>query len=341
MINHLSSQKNWQSQLSDTINRVDELLTVLELPELLKSSYSPKQNNFPLRVPKAFVNKMKKGDPNDPLLLQVLPDKRALQPVTGYVTDPLAENEHNPVQGLIHKYQSRVLITVTGACAIHCRYCFRQHFDYQGNTPKRQQQQQVLNYIKNQTDVNEVILSGGDPLSLSNQRLFSWLNDLADLPQITTIRIHTRFSVVIPERLDEELLAFFTNMNTNQVRLVMVIHCNHPNEIDDNTARHLTKLQRTGVTLLNQAVLLKGVNDDIDTQVALSQRLFQAGVLPYYLFVLDKVAGASYFDLDEQIAIDLYWQMMERLAGYLVPKLAREIANQPFKTPINVYHAIR
>ncbi|MBS9780572.1 MAG: KamA family radical SAM protein, partial [Moraxellaceae bacterium] len=240
MINYLASQKNWQSQLSDTINRLDELLTVLELPELLETSYNPRQNNFPLRVPRAFVAKMQKGNPNDPLLLQVLPDKRALQPITGYVADPLAENEHNPQQGLIHKYQSRVLITVTGACAIHCRYCFRQHFDYKVNTPNSKQKQQVLAYIKTQPNVNEVILSGGDPLSLNNERLFSWLNDLAELEQIQTIRIHTRFPVVIPERLDDELLDFFNKMNAEKVRLIMVIHCNHANEIDDNTARHLT-----------------------------------------------------------------------------------------------------
>ncbi len=341
MINYLSQQKNWQSQLSDTINRVDELLTLLELPQLLETSYNPRQNNFPLRVPRAFVEKMQKGDPNDPLLLQVLPDKRALQQITGYVTDPLAENEHNPQQGLIHKYQSRVLITVTGACAIHCRYCFRQHFDYKANTPNSKKKQTVLDYIRTQENVNEVILSGGDPLSLNNQRLFSWLNDLAELEQINTIRIHTRFPVVIPERLDDELLDFFTNMNAEKVRLIMVIHCNHANEIDDNTASYLTKLQKTGVSLLNQAVLLKGVNDTVEAQVALSHRLFQAGVLPYYLFVLDKVAGASYFDHDEKFAIDLYWQMIEHLSGYLVPKLAREIANKPFKTPIDVYSLIR
>ncbi len=341
MINYLGSQKNWQSQLSDTINRLDELLTLLELPQLLETSYNPKQNNFPLRVPRAFVEKMEKGDPNDPLLLQILPDKRALQQITGYVTDPLAENEHNPQQGLIHKYKSRVLITLTGACAIHCRYCFRQHFDYKANTPNSRQKQAIFDYIKTQKNVNEVILSGGDPLSLTNKRLFAWLNDLSELEQIKTIRIHSRFPVVIPERLDDELLDFFAKMNEEKVRLIMVIHCNHANEIDDNTARHLTRLQKTGVSLLNQTVLLKGINDTLEAQIALSSRLFQAGVLPYYLFLLDKVAGASYFDCSEEFAIDLYWQMIEHLSGFLVPKLTREIANKPFKTPIDIYGTIR
>ncbi len=198
----------------------------------------------------------------------------------------------------------------------------------------------MLSYIQSQPDVNEVILSGGDPLSLSNQRLLLWLTELAELPQIRTIRIHTRFPVVIPERLDSELLEHFANLNKRlgkQLNLVMVIHCNHANEIDDNTAKHLLALRQTGVTLLNQAVLLKNINDTLGEQVALNRRVFEAGVLPYYLFVLDKVAGASYFDHSEQFAIDLYWQMMAELPGYLMPKLAREIPHKDFKSPIDVY----
>ncbi|WP_201586128.1 EF-P beta-lysylation protein EpmB [Psychrobacter jeotgali] len=335
MINHLITQKNWQTQLSTVITSVDELLSLLNLESLRTQIYIPA--HFELRVPRAFVGKMKKGDANDPLLQQVLPNKQEQLAVTGYVADPLAENEQNPIQGLLHKYQSRVLLTVTGACAIHCRYCFRQHFDYSANMPKSEAKDNIKAYIAQHPEINEVILSGGDPLSVSNRRLFAWLDILESMSQLTTIRLHTRLPLVIPERLDNEMLE---RLAQSRCQIVMVVHCNHANEIDSNTAEYLQRARSAGITLLNQTVLLEGINDDVATQVALSQRLFAAGVLPYYLHVLDKVAGAAHFDKEEAAAVQLYWRLLAELPGYLVPKLVRELPNRPFKVPIDIYKQV-
>lgn len=290
--------------------------------------------HFALRVPRGFVAKMTVGDRNDPLLKQVLPDQREQINVTGYVADPLDENTQNPIKGLLHKYQSRVLLTITGACAIHCRYCFRQHFDYSANMPTADAKENIVNYIAAHPEINEVILSGGDPLNVTNRRLFAWLDTLESLPQLTTIRLHTRLPLVIPARLDEALL---DRLAQSRCHIVMVIHCNHANEIDAVTAEYLQRARAAGMTLLNQAVLLKGINDSVAIQAQLSQRLFAAGVLPYYLHVLDKVAGAAHFDTEEPSAIELYWSLLAELPGYLVPKLVRELPNRAFKVPIDIY----
>ncbi|MBF0659157.1 EF-P beta-lysylation protein EpmB [Psychrobacter sp. NG25] len=333
MINHLITQKNWQTQLTEAITSIDELLSLLQLESLRTSVYVPK--HFELRVPRGFVAKMTVGDSNDPLLKQVLPDQQEQIKVTGYVADPLHENAQNPVKGMLHKYQSRVLLTITGACAIHCRYCFRQHFDYSANMPTADAKENIIRYITEHPEVNEVILSGGDPLNVTNRRLFAWLDTLESLPQLTTIRLHTRLPLVIPARLDDALLA---RLSQSRCHIVMVIHCNHANEIDTLTSEYLQRARAAGVTLLNQAVLLKGINDSVETQTQLSQRLFSCGVLPYYLHLLDKVAGAAHFDRDERSSIELYWSLLAALPGYLVPKLVRELPNKPFKVPINIYN---
>lgn len=333
MINHLITQKNWQTQLSEAITSVDELLSILKLESLRENVYVPK--HFELRVPRGFVAKMTIGDRDDPLLKQVLPDQREQVNVTGYVADPLSENTQNPVKGMLHKYQSRVLLTITGACAIHCRYCFRQHFDYSANMPTADAKENIVNYIAEHPEINEVILSGGDPLNVTNRRLFAWLDTLESIPQLTTIRLHTRLPVVIPARLDEALLE---RLSQSRCHIVMVIHCNHANEIDVLTSEYLQRARAAGITLLNQAVLLKGINDSVEVQAQLSQRLFSAGVLPYYLHVLDKVAGAAHFDKDEQSSIKLYWSLLAALPGYLVPKLVRELPNKLFKVPIDIYN---
>ncbi|MGP9688185.1 EF-P beta-lysylation protein EpmB [Psychrobacter sp. AOP22-C1-C5] len=332
MINHLITQKNWQTQLSEAITSVDELLGILKLESLRAEVYVPK--HFELRVPRAFVAKMTVGDRNDPLLKQVLPDQREQIKVTGYVSDPLSEQTQNPVKGMLHKYQSRVLLTITGACAIHCRYCFRQHFDYSANMPTADAKENIINYIAAHPEINEVILSGGDPLNVTNRRLFAWLDTLESIPQLTTIRLHTRLPLVIPARLDDALL---DRLSQSRCHIVMVIHCNHANEIDALTAEHLQRARTAGITLLNQAVLLAGINDSVEVQTRLSQRLFSAGVLPYYLHVLDKVAGAAHFDSDERSAVELYWSLLAALPGYLVPKLVRELPNRHFKVPVDVY----
>ena len=332
MINYLATQKNWQNAFSDTITSFAELAQALDLPI---DSFDSQVGQFPLKVPRRFVQKMGKGDIHDPLLKQVLPTFQETVQVTGFVTDPLDEQHANPVKGIIHKYASRVLIPVTGACVVNCRYCFRQHFDYHENLPTQNDWQAISAYITAHPAVNEVILSGGDPLNVTNRRLFAWLDTLEAIPQLTTIRLHTRLPLVIPARLDEALL---DRLSQSRCQIVMVIHCNHANEIDALTAEYLQRTRAAGVTLLNQAVLLKGINDSVTVQTALSQRLFAAGVLPYYLHVLDKVDGAAHFDSDERAAIQLYWALLAALPGYLVPKLVRELPNKPFKVPIDIYN---
>lgn len=325
------NEPNWQKELADAVSDVASLYQLLELP-LPEQVHTP--NKFPLRVPHAFINKMKKGDPNDPLLRQILPDIAESLPVAGYTADPLGENAHNPMKGLLHKYQSRALITVTGACAVHCRYCFRQHFDYGANLPNSQDIRQICHYIANDKRINEVLLSGGDPLNINNRRFNEWIGALSAIDNIKTIRIHTRLPAILPNRIDDELIEILANCPKN---IVMVLHINHPNEIDDALAQKCQILKNHGVVLLNQSVLLKGVNDDTDTLCKLSHALFGIGVMPYYLHVLDKVAGSAHFDLPIDRAIQIYWQLLEKLSGYLVPKLVQEMAGKPYKVPIDIY----
>lgn len=319
--------------MANLIDDIDTLCDYLALDKATLATRFAIPPKFALKVPYAFADKMVKGDLDDPLLRQVLPHKDEQIAVAGFTLDPLAENAHNPIKGLLHKYQSRVLITLTGACAIHCRYCFRQHFDYHANLPKGDELHNILSYITACPQVNEVILSGGDPLCVSNRRLTAFLQALAST-SISTIRLHTRLPVVLPDRVDDELLDLLASLGK---AVVMVIHSNHPNELDDNTKKACQRLKMANVSLLNQSVLLKGVNDNADILATLSHRLFACGVLPYYLHLLDKVAGASHFDVSEDKAVALYWQLLEMLSGYLVPKLVQELPHRPYKTPVDIY----
>lgn len=332
MINYLHQEKNWQSQLSDLITDPLELLNLLELStEQLLSGAILASEQFKLRVPRAFVGKMSIGDPFDPLLLQVLPHHLELEDHPEFVTDPLGEEAANQMAGVLHKYQSRFLLTLTGACAIHCRYCFRRHFPYQENLPKNDDWINIKQYIEQNPQINEVILSGGDPLTLSNLKLALWLERLASLPQIKILRIHSRVPVVIPNRIDEELISILKN---SRLRIVVVIHSNHAAELDDFTCSKLLQLSEHHITVLNQAVLLKGVNDSAEILNNLSLRLFDARVMPYYLHVLDKVKGAQHFDLRSSEIDHIYTDVLASLPGYLVPKLVREIAGEKNKTPL-------
>lgn len=336
MINHLTLEQNWQPHSSDFITDIDQLLSMLELPHTVKNAlYNP--THFPLRVPVDFVKKMQLGNPYDPLLLQVLPLHLEKEAQAGFSTDPLGEQAANTQKGIIHKYKSRALITLTGACAIHCRYCFRQHFDYQENLPKPADWEHIRAYLHSHPEINEVIFSGGDPLSLNNRQLFQAISNIEDIEQINTLRIHTRLPIVQPQRVDLDLCE---RLEQSKLHIVMVVHCNHPQEIDVRFKAHVDALKKANVTLLNQSVLLKGINDDVETLTRLSYALFDAGILPYYLYVLDKVKGAAHFDIDEKQAVSLYWGMMEQLSGYLVPKLMREIKKKSHKMPVNVFYKI-
>ena len=332
MINYLYQEQNWQSQLSDLITDPLELLEVLKLcPEQLLSGAILASEQFKLRVPRAFVGKMTVGDPLDPLLLQVLPHHLELEDYPDFVTDPLGEEQANQQPGVLHKYKSRFLLTLTGACAVHCRYCFRRHFPYQENLPKNEDWLNIKNYIESQPDINEVIFSGGDPLTLSNRKLKLWIDRLESLPQIKFLRIHSRVPIVIPNRVDEELVSLLKN---SRLRIILVVHSNHAAELDDLTCARLSLLVQQQITVLNQAVLLKGINNSAQVLVDLSYRLFDAGIMPYYLHVLDKVKGAHHFDLSPKEINLIYKDVLENLPGYLVPKLVREIAGEKNKTPL-------
>jgi len=332
MINYLYQEQNWQSQLSDLITDPSELLSLLELSsDQLLSGAILASEKFKLRVPRAFVGKMNAKNPLDPLLLQVLPHHLELEEHPEFVTDPLGEEAANQLPGVLHKYKSRFLLTLTGACAVHCRYCFRRHFPYQENLPKNDDWLNIRNYIEANPDINEVILSGGDPLTLSNRKLALWLERLSSLKQVKILRIHSRVPIVIPNRIDEQLISLLKN---SRLRIILVVHSNHASELDDFTCSKLLQLSDEHITVLNQAVLLKGVNDSAETLVDLSYRLFEARVMPYYLHVLDKVKGAQHFDLIPSEIDAIYQDVLASLPGYLVPKLVREIAGEKNKTPL-------
>ncbi|MDC5551882.1 lysine 2,3-aminomutase [Acinetobacter baumannii] len=332
MINYLHQEQNWQSQLSDLITDPLELLNLLELStDQLLSGAILASEKFKLRVPRAFVGKMNAKDPLDPLLLQVLPHHLELEEHPEFVTDPLGEEAANQLPGVLHKYKSRFLLTLTGACAVHCRYCFRRHFPYQENLPKNEDWLNIKNYIESNPDISEVILSGGDPLTLSNRKLALWLERLSSLKQVKILRIHSRVPIVIPNRIDEELISLLKN---SRLRIILVVHSNHASELDDFTCSKLLQLSEHHITVLNQAVLLKGVNDSAQTLTDLSYRLFEARVMPYYLHVLDKVKGAQHFDLIPSEIDAIYQDVLASLPGYLVPKLVREIAGEKNKTPL-------
>lgn len=318
----------WQTELARAIRSTRELFNILGI--IPPDGYTGAlQTDFPLRVPRGFVRRMQPGDINDPLLKQVLPVAAEHEQVAGYSTDPLGELAAMPENGLLHKYQGRALLTVTGACAVNCRYCFRRHFPYSEANPSVDDWQPTLAYLHDHPDISEIILSGGDPLSLTDERLSDLADRLAGIPSLDTLRIHTRLPVVLPERIDASFLDWISRLTLN---VVIVIHCNHPNEIDEHVSIALHQLKAAGVTLLNQAVLLKGVNDQADTLVELGKKLHSCGVLPYYLHMLDPVQGAAHFAVSEADAEQLMTACHARLPGYLVPRLVRETAGEHGKT---------
>lgn len=321
----------WQRQLRDAVSSVAELLALLHLRSSDLPLTPELAQDFPLRVPRGFIARMRRGDPHDPLLRQVLPVAAERQPVPGFLHDPVGDGLAERVPGVLHKYHGRALLVVTGACAIHCRYCFRRHFPYADSNPASEQWRPALDYLAGDTSITEIILSGGDPLSLIDSKLQVLVKQLALIPQLRRLRIHTRLPIVVPERITTALLHCLT---TTRLQPVMVLHANHANEIDETVRQALQCLREAGIPLLNQAVLLRGVNDDAAVLADLSETLFAAGILPYYLHLLDRVQGAAHFEVDERRALGLMRTLRMRLPGYLVPRLVREIAGEPYKTPV-------
>jgi len=330
-VNNTVEMATWQKELANALKNPLELLQKLEISPENALLSDKARKNFPMLVPIPFVNKMKKGDINDPLLKQVLPINDEELISDGYNLDPLQEHD-SAIPGLLHKYQSRVLLILKSGCAVNCRYCFRRHFPYQDNNINKQQLQKVITYIQAHPEINEVILSGGDPLMSKDRFIEYVVSSLETLPQLTRLRIHSRLPVVIPSRITDQLCQALQNSRFN---VVFVFHINHGNEIDHVFKHAVVKLKRAGVHLLNQSVLLKDVNDNSQALIELSEKLFSAGILPYYLFLLDKVQGAQHFDLPEKSAQQLIQEISHQLPGYLVPKLSREIAGEKSKTVIN------
>ena len=341
-------QSAWQEELSDLITCPKELWQLLQIPGQARDDSSKSRDDssksrddmdlhtlqqahqlFPVRLPRSYWQRLQQLPDPRPLLKQFIPSQDELVEVPGYSADPLHEAEANQVPGLLHKYPSRVLLTVTKNCAVHCRYCFRRHFNYQDNNPGKAGWSQAMAYIKARGQIQEVIFSGGDPLSLTDAYLGFFIEELQQIDHVTTLRLHTRLPAIIPLRLNNDFLQTFAASNK---QLVMVLHINHPLEIDAQLRERMQLLRANGWTLLNQAVLLAGVNDELAILEQLSNELFQAGILPYYLHLPDKILGTHHFAVAKPRALQLHQELQGLLPGYLVPHLVQELAGEQQKT---------
>ncbi|MGP1956250.1 MAG: EF-P beta-lysylation protein EpmB [Arsenophonus sp. NC-PE1-MAG3] len=323
----------WLQEVAESVTDPNELLRLLELqnnPELFAGSAA--RALFPFRVPLSFIKKMCIGDANDPILRQVITVKSEFNLTPTFSTDPLNE-QNNTIPGLLHKYQNRVLLLVKGSCAVNCRYCFRRHFPYEKNKGNKQNWQTALNYIQQHIEVDEVIFSGGDPLMIKDHELDWLMSQLEAIDHIKRLRIHSRLPVVIPARITSTLCQRF---NISRLQIIMVTHINHPNEIDNEFSRAMEQLKQVSVTLLNQSVLLRNINDNANCLAKLSNKLFENGILPYYLHLLDKVQGAAHFMVTDEEACIIMKELLTSISGYLVPRLTREIVGKLSKIPIDL-----
>jgi len=323
--------KNWQQQLAEAFNNIEDLCRYLNLsPNDLPVSAAAAEN-FPLRVPLSFAACIEKGNAHDPLLRQVLPVSEELFAYPGYSNDPVGDLAAATQIGVLHKYHGRVLFIDTGSCAINCRYCFRRNFPYADLQLSKQQEDAAIKSIQNNTSISEVILSGGDPLLLSESRLARLIRQLDGIEHLKRIRIHSRLPIVLPARITEE---FINTLTQSAKQIIIVVHCNHANEINDRVIAACNSLKNSGITLFNQSVLLKGVNDDAEVLCELSEQLFSHGIIPYYLHLLDKATGTGHFEVSETEALALMRQVQAALPGYLVPKLVKEQAGATSKQTV-------
>ncbi|MBK1645756.1 EF-P beta-lysylation protein EpmB [Thiocapsa imhoffii] len=322
----------WKQELAEAYRRLDDLLAACGLVAAEVPDLDLLPADFRLLVPRGFAALMRRGDPRDPLLRQVLPLRAERHLTPGYVLDPVGDGAAARGQGLLHKYAGRALILMTDACAVHCRYCFRKHFDYEGLVPSAQRQAAVVAAIRADESLREIILSGGDPLLLSDGMLGRWLHRLDAIAHLRRLRIHTRLPVVLPSRITESLVRV---LRATRLDVTVVIHANHPNELGVAAEHALRRLRRGGITLLNQSVLLRGVNDQVATLEALSERLFSCSTLPYYLHQLDPVQGAAHFAVTDRDALILEERLRTRLSGYLMPRLVREHPGAFAKMPVS------
>lgn len=320
---HVASTGTWQEQLRHAIRSPDALAEALGLETAALPFDTAAAADFPMLVPRAFVARMRHGDPDDPLLRQVLAASAETREVEGFGADPLGElGLPDREQGVLQKYRGRALLITTGACAVNCRYCFRRHFPYADSSGSHRERLQRVSALADDPGVRELILSGGDPLLLSDSQLLDIARIAESSPSLETLRVHSRLPIVIPDRVTDALL---DALRQPSLQTVMVLHANHGREIDDATARAIGRMRDAGIVVLNQAVLLAGVNDSIGALADLSRALFRSGALPYYLHLLDPVAGAAHFAVDRERARHLVGELAGQLPGYLVPKLAEEI----------------
>ncbi len=323
---------SWQKELANVVTDPKELLELLDIDPNNYLQHFKARKLFPVRVPRPFINKMNKGDINDPLLQQVMPLHSEFVVTDGFTTDPLEEHD-TVAEGLLHKYTHRVLMIVKAGCAVNCRYCFRRHFPYQDNSPNKARWDHALTYIANHSEINEVIFSGGDPFMANDEHLDWLITQIEAISHVKRLRIHTRLPVVIPQRITPELV---DRLNTSRLKVAIVLHINHENEIDDELREAIEPLRAARIPLFNQSVLLKGINDNPLTLANLSEQLFDSGIQPYYLHMFDKIQGVAHFEVEEQTAIEIVKETMAILPGFLMPKLVREIAGEANKTLINL-----
>ncbi|WCF27600.1 EF-P beta-lysylation protein EpmB [Xylella fastidiosa] len=321
----------WQQVWREAIRDPRELLALLKLDPTSVGMSEAAAAQFPLRVPRGFVARMRVGDLHDPLLRQVLPMDAEQDQIAGFGVDAVGDGAAKQATGIIQKYQGRILLIATGSCAVHCRYCFRRHFPYAEDTASHDRWQEAAAFVRADPSIEEVILSGGDPLSLSTAKLVELTDALRGTPHLKRLRIHSRLPVVLPERIDTPLLEWLSALPWP---VAFVIHANHANEFDASVDAALAALRGVGTQLLNQAVLLRGVNDNINALAALSERSFAAGVLPYYLHQLDRIAGTAHYEVEDARARTLHAELVARLSGYLVPRFVREVPGDSSKRPL-------
>ncbi len=331
-ISYAVDEKDWHRSLAYAVRDIDVLFDRLDLPDHLRAAAHRAATLFPLMVTESFLRRMTPGDPHDPLLRQVLPLDAEFGDVDGFTIDAVGDEAARRAPGLLHKYEGRALLITTGSCAVHCRYCFRRHYPY-GEEPRRLDEwDAALDVLADDESISEVILSGGDPLMLTDARLEQLIERIAAIPHVRRLRVHSRLPIVLPDRITDCLIDLLTRHDS--LTPIMVVHANHPAEVVNDCAAALQQLVANGITTLNQAVLLRGVNDNPDVLTSLSERLVDLGVIPYYLHQLDRVHGTAHFEVADERAVALIDTLRSRLPGYAVPRLVREVPGELSKSPV-------
>lgn len=327
----VSNPNSWQTELANSVRTVEELCKRLNLDSGFHANIA--NPHFPVLVPESYLKRIEPGNPNDPLLRQVLPTTDELTSKSGFTSDPVGDQKAQIGPGLLQKYAGRALLVVTGTCAIHCRYCFRKDYPYESGPKSLTQWEPALDAIRADESLTEIILSGGDPLILNDQRLGQLVQKLAEFPHLKRLRIHSRLPIVLPSRITDSLIEL---LNSTRLQPIVVVHANHPNELRDDCETALRRLVRSGIPVLNQAVLLKNVNDDVETLAELCERSVNLGVMSYYLHQLDRVTGTSHFEVDVAVGNELIRKLRVRLPGYAVPKYVHEVAGASSKLPLDL-----